>query len=104
MSICEEIKEKLAEDLEPLHLEVVNESHMHNVEPGKESHIRIVAVSVAFENLNLVKRHQLIYKNLKEALAGPVHAVSLHTFSPSEWLEKNQESTPSPDCLGGSSS
>jgi len=103
MSVCDDIKQKLQLDVNPVHLEVINESHMHNVEPGKESHIRIVAVATKFDGLNLVKRHQLIYKNIGEELAGPVHAISLHTFSPEEWALKGGQTTPSPDCLGGSS-
>ncbi|MDG2060446.1 MAG: BolA/IbaG family iron-sulfur metabolism protein [SAR86 cluster bacterium] len=103
MTICEEIELKLQEELYPIHLEVINESHMHNVEPGKESHLRIVAVSSIFEDLNMVKRHQLIYKNLGGALEGPVHAISLHTFSPEEWSLKEGKTIESPDCLGGSS-
>ena len=51
MSICETIEKKLNIEIEPLHLEVINESHMHNVEPGSESHIRIVAVADIFSNL-----------------------------------------------------
>ena len=97
------IIEKLTAAFQIQHLEVENESHMHNVEPGSESHIRIVAVASIFDGINLVKRHKLVYKHLSDALDGPVHAVSLHTFSPTEWLKKNGETTPSPDCLGGSS-
>ena len=103
MSVCDDINQKLQLDLNPVHLEVINESHMHNVEPGKESHIRIVAVVTKFDGLKLVKRHQLIYKNIGEELAGPVHAISLHTFSPEEWTLKGGQTKPSPDCLGGSS-
>ena len=36
-------------------------------------------------------------------LEGPIHALTLHTFTPSEWEEKNREANPSPDCLGGGS-
>ena len=74
---------------------------MHNVEPGSESHIRIVAVADIFSNLNLVKRHQIIYKHLNEEISGPIHAISLHTFSPQEWEERKQEANSSPECLGG---
>ena len=101
MSICETIEKKLNIELKPLHLEVINESHMHNVEPGSESHIRIVAVADIFSDLGLVKRHQLIYKHLNDEISGPIHAISLHTFSPQEWTERKQDTSPSPECLGG---
>ena len=101
MSACSSIETKLTQELEPSHLEVINESYLHNVEPGKESHVRIVIVSKKFENLNLVKRHQLIYKQIDNELEGPIHAISLHTFTDSEWKERNETAQESPDCLGG---
>ena len=55
MSAITSIENKLKETLQPSHLEVIDESYMHNVEPGRESHVRIVAVSDKFESLNLVK-------------------------------------------------
>ncbi len=102
MSVCIKIEKILKEKLDPTHLEVINESFMHNVEPGSESHIRVIAVSEMFKGLNLVKRHQAIYKEINEELAGPIHAITLHTFSPNEWKERNGETSTSPDCLGGS--
>ena len=102
MSAITSIENKLKESLKPSHLEVINESHLHNVEPGRESHVRIIAISDLFEGLNLVKRHQLIYAQVQEEISGPIHALTLHTFTESEWKEKNQKAEPSPDCLGGS--
>ena len=103
MSACLKIESVLKESLDPSHLEVINESFMHNVEPGAESHVRVIAVSEVFEGLNLVKRHQVIYKLIEEELAGPIHAITLHTFTAGEWEERNEETHPSPECEGGSS-
>tara|TARA_X000000368_G_C22978810_1_gene688920 strand:- start:502 stop:822 length:321 start_codon:yes stop_codon:yes gene_type:complete len=102
MSVIVSIEKKLKEVINPSHLEVIDESYLHNVEPGRESHVRIVAISKSFEGLNLVKRHQLIYAEIQEEISGPIHALSLHTFTESEWTAKNKEAEPSPDCLGGS--
>ena len=102
MSACSSIEEKLKIELEPSHLEVIDESYLHNVEPGRESHVRIVAVYEKFQDLNLVKRHQLIYANIQEELSETIHAISLHTFTSQEWKDKNQKAEASPDCLGGS--
>ena len=101
MTACSDIESKLTKELDPSHLEVIDESYLHNVEPGKESHVRIVIVSEQFKNLNLVKRHQLIYQQINEELEGPIHAISLHTFTDSEWKDKNETAQDSPDCLGG---
>lgn len=102
MSAIVSIETKLKEVLSPIHLEVIDESYLHNVEPGRESHVRIVAISEVFEGLNLVKRHQLIYAEIQEEIDGPIHALSIHTFTEQEWKERNEKAEASPDCLGGS--
>ena len=38
MTIEAVIEEKLLSAFSPLHLDVINESHQHNVAPGSESH------------------------------------------------------------------
>ena len=102
MSAIISIETKLKEVLSPIHLEVIDESYLHNVEPGRESHVRIVAISELFEGLNLVKRHQLIYAEIQEEIDGPIHALSIHTFTEQEWKDKKEKAEDSPDCLGGS--
>ncbi len=94
------IVEKIQQALQPLHLDVVNESHTHNVPPGSESHFKVVVVAEQFDGLNRVKRHQTIYGLLAAELAQGVHALALHTYSPSEWQQKPGAPN-SPDCMGG---
>lgn len=96
------IERKLGEGLAVAHLEVLNESHMHSVPPGSESHFKVTLVSPAFEGKRQVGRHQLIYGLLREELAGPVHALALHTYTPAEWSARGAPAPASPDCLGGS--
>ncbi|GAK85288.1 cell division protein BolA [Vibrio ponticus] len=47
--IEETIQTKLHQQLSPTHLEVINESYMHNVPPGSESHFKVIVVSEQFE-------------------------------------------------------
>lgn len=49
------IAEALTEKLQPIHLEVVNESYMHNVPKGAETHFKVLVVSAKFESLPLIK-------------------------------------------------
>lgn len=49
------ITEALQMKLEPIHLEVVNESYMHNVPKGAETHFKVLVVSEKFESLPLIK-------------------------------------------------
>jgi BolA protein len=101
MNVETEITDKLNSGLEPQHLEVINESHMHNVPPGSESHFKIVAVSDQFEGKMLIARHRMINQLLADELAGPIHALALHTMTPAEWAEKGATAPQSPPCMGG---
>lgn len=49
------ITEALKMNLQPIHLEVVNESYMHNVPKGAETHFKVLVVSEKFESLPLIK-------------------------------------------------
>jgi len=96
------IEQKLTTQLTPEMLTVENESHMHSVPPNSETHFKVVIVSQQFEGLSRVKRQQLVYKILSEEIAGPVHALAQHTYSPTQWQQKQQPVPDSPNCLGGS--
>ena len=92
---------KLRQALIPIELQVLNESSMHNVPANSETHFKITVVSELFGDKRMVQRHQTIYKLLAQELDGPVHALAIHTFSPSEWEAKNSTTPTSPKCLGG---
>jgi BolA protein len=93
------IVEKLTSAFTPSHLSVENESYMHNVPPGSESHFKVVVVSNEFAGKRLVQRHQLVYKQVEDELANGVHALSIHAYTPTEW-EKQETAPKSPECLG----
>ena len=101
MSMQTTIETKINESLAPVHLEVLNESSQHNVPPGSESHFKVTVVSDQFDGKMLVARHRMINKLLAAELAGSIHALAMHTFTPAEWSEKNQQAPNSPPCLGG---
>lgn len=73
---------------------------MHSVPPGSESHFKVILVSEQFSGLRQVPRHQKIYGVLADELAGEVHALALHTYTPQEW-EAVEQPPESPSCLGG---
>ena len=102
MIVQREIEDILTGQFQPGLLEVVNESHMHSVPPNSETHFKVVIVSEGFEGRRKVARHQQVYGALAAQLEGPVHALALHTYTPAEWAEREQEAPASPDCLGGS--
>jgi len=101
MSTKELIEQKLSAAISLFYSEVINESHMHNVPAGSESHFKLILVSDDFDGLSLVKRHQKVYKILADQLANGVHALALNTLTKSEWLEKEKQVPDSPLCMGG---
>ena len=96
------IESKLTTTFQPVLLDVVNESHMHSVPPGSETHFKVVVVSDQFSGKRSVARHQMIYKALAEEVAGPVHALAIHTYTADEWNRSGAVSPASPQCMGGS--
>ncbi|MES2818052.1 MAG: BolA family protein [Pseudomonadota bacterium] len=97
MSMRDRLQAALA-DLEPQHLEVLDESHLHS--RGLETHYKAVIVSPLFAGLTAVKRHQRVYATLGE-LMGQLHALALHTYTQDEWAEQGGAPA-SPTCKGGS--
>lgn len=102
MQIQSNIEHKLADALDPAHLEVVNESSMHNVPPGSESHFKVTVISGKFDGQGLVSRHRMVNQVLAAELSGQIHALALHTMTPDEWFETGGDSPDSPQCRGGS--
>lgn len=49
------IRNKLTQRLNAEHVEVVNESYMHNVPKGSETHFKVLVVSEKFKDLPLIK-------------------------------------------------
>jgi BolA protein len=102
MSIKVQIESEIMKLLDPTVLEVVNESNQHNVPANSETHFKLLIVSENFVNLRKVARHQKIYTALASQLAGPVHALALHTYTPQEWQQRQAAAPQSPNCMGGS--
>jgi BolA protein len=96
------IRTHLSEGLSPLHLEVVDESHLHQVPPGAESHFKVGIVSAAFAGSGLIGRHRTVNHLLRDEFQTGLHALALHTWTPEEWFDRAGAVPESPPCLGGS--
>lgn len=98
------ILSKINTSLKPIHLEVVNESYMHNVPRGSETHFKVMVVSEAFAGLNRLARHRAVNKLLTDEMEhGPIHALSILAHTSQEWEDKGKPVIidPSPKCRGG---
>jgi len=94
------LTERLQAEFTPDYLSVLNESYMHNVPEGSESHFKVVLVSSAFIDCRKVARHQRVYALVGDLLAGALHALALHIYTPDEWQAVNGAPA-SPACHGG---
>jgi BolA family transcriptional regulator, general stress-responsive regulator len=90
MSAEARLKEKLLVALNPIRLDVINESELHaghRSSPGTgESHFRILIVSEAFSGKSRVDRHRMVNSALADEVGGRIHALALATYAPGEKL------------------
>eukprot|EP01094_Clydonella_sp_ATCC50884_P021659 TRINITY_DN4815_c0_g1_i2.p3 TRINITY_DN4815_c0_g1~~TRINITY_DN4815_c0_g1_i2.p3 ORF type:complete len:117 (-),score=19.75 TRINITY_DN4815_c0_g1_i2:673-1023(-) len=102
MAMQARIWKRLTDTLRPLYLDVINESHQHNVPPNSETHFRVVVVSEMFNGRRILQRHQLVNDYLKEEMSC-IHALSIQAKTPRQWSEMGNEfqADVSPRCLGG---
>jgi len=87
MSVAARIRERLAA-LEPVHLELVDESAQHaghaGARPGGNTHWRVVIVSPRFAGQSTVARHRMVYQALAELMENPIHALAINARAPEE--------------------
>lgn len=75
------LRERLAA-LEPTHIEIIDESHLHAGHAGARdgaSHFRVVIASAQFAGLNALARHRLVYDRVHDLIPHPIHALAIVT-------------------------
>ena len=55
---------------------------------GTKDHYEAKVVSDLFAGKTLIAQHKLVYAALGDAMAGPIHALALHTFTPEQWAKR----------------
>ena len=95
-SIKLKIIDRLNSVFRPLYIDLINESHMHNVPENSETHFKLIIVSDLFKDLSLVKRHQKVYESLGTTMEN-IHALSMSTYNKDEY-ELNPKIIDSPEC------
>ncbi len=96
----QQIEQILKDTFSPQVMYVDNESHLHSSGKGSNSHFKITLVSDAFEGKPLLARHRAVQAELKGKTEG-VHALGLHTYTPTEWQARGEIEPDSPACAGG---
>jgi BolA family transcriptional regulator, general stress-responsive regulator len=84
----ERIVARLSAALDPIVLEVVDESDRHaghaGAREGGGTHYRVRVVSAKFERQSRVARHRLVYDLLTAEFADGLHALALVAKAPGE--------------------
>ena len=86
LSLHDAITRVLTEQLEPVALELVDDSAAHAGHAGARSgaHFNLRIVSARFAGLPRVARHRLVYDALRPWMAEGVHALAIDARTPDE--------------------
>ena len=89
MSVRARIEARLAEELEPERLIVIDESSQHaghqpSMTGDGETHMRVRVVSKKFEGLSRLERHRTVNALLKEEFDAGLHALAVEAAAPGE--------------------
>ena len=98
---AQRIEQALDQDLQVLHLEVIDESANHSVPVGAQSHFKIVVVSPGFEGASRLDRHRRINALLQSEFDQGMHALAIHPYTEAEWRKRFGNAPMSPACAGG---
>jgi BolA protein len=79
--------ERLQQGLEPVQLEVIDDSHRHAGHAGAadgRGHFTVLIVSKRFEGVGTLKRHKLVYEAVGDMMTTDIHALSIQALAPGE--------------------
>lgn len=82
-----QIEQRLHAALQPLRLEILDESAKHAGHAGAREgggHFDVTIVATQFTGKSLLQRHRLVYDALGEAMRKDIHALSIHALTPEE--------------------
>jgi len=85
-AVVDQIRKLLA-PLEPLELQIEDESASHAGHPGARDgggHYRLRLVSPRFPGLTRLQRHRLVYDYVDILMPGQIHALAMTLLSPDE--------------------
>jgi len=73
---AEVVRKRLSEELADCEIQVENDGN----------HFLVIAIGERFAGMNRVKKQQLVYGVLEDALKdGSIHALTIKAFTPEEW-------------------
>jgi BolA protein len=83
----EMIRERLTNSLQPVALEIIDESAKHAGHAGAASgggHFIVNIVAAAFNDKTLIQRHRLVYDAVDDIMHREIHALGIQARTPEE--------------------
>ena len=83
-AIAQALREKLIVE----HIEVIDQSSLHEGHLGAQGgggHFHVLVVSEEFNGLSRLDAQKVVYKALGELMETDIHALSMRTLAPEEW-------------------
>ncbi len=81
------LEARLRSALQPIELEVIDDSHLHAGHAGAadgRGHFTVHLVAERFAGLPVVRRHRLVYEAVGDMMATDIHALSIRALAPGE--------------------
>ena len=81
------IRERIENTLQPVALDIQDDSAMHRGHAGAAGgggHYSVRVVSSQFANLPLLARHRLVYQSVNDMMPALIHALSIKALAPDE--------------------
>ena len=85
------LDERLRAALQPLELEIVDDSHLHAGHAGAadgRGHFSVHVVSERFAGVPVVRRHRLVYDAVGDMMVTDIHALSIRALAPGEGVPR----------------
>jgi BolA protein len=81
------IRKELEKNFQPTELLIKDQSQLHAGHEGArdgKGHFDVTIVSQAFDGVNRLQRHRMVYDALSQLIETDIHALRIKAFAPSE--------------------
>lgn len=85
-----QIESLLREKLSARHVDVLDQSALHEGHPGAQAgggHYQVLVVSEIFEGLSRIAAQRAVYQALGDLMESEIHALSMNTMTPQQWAD-----------------
>ena len=88
---AERLEQRLRAALDPIEIEIIDDSHLHAGHAGAadgRGHFSVNVVSERFARLPVVRRHRLVYEAVGDLMTTDIHALSILALAPGEAISR----------------